>query len=271
MSETSADERESTPEIRVERISGTAFPEELVVRAARGDYFDGYVGDVSLEELLEPVEYTDEQYQTQKDRLEAYGIHWNDVIETEAKTHALLEQLIRRGHWGPFEHPQATFAIANVSRACMAQVTRHRHASFDVQSQRYVDFSEKTPKTPKSLVDDQHFSREAGQVGLNDEGRERARELLESEMKSSFEVYEMLVDEGVPKEDARFVLPIGTPVNMTVSLNARALMHVLNLRGKGDAQWEIRALSDALRAEFEEWMWTTSLLINEHGPFTEAP
>jgi len=46
------------------------------------------------------------------------------------------------GHYGPFEHPSATFAAEGMSRACMAQLTRHRHVSFDVQSMRYVAFDE---------------------------------------------------------------------------------------------------------------------------------
>lgn len=266
---------EDYPAIRVETVSETRGPERAIATAARGDYYDGFVGDASMTELLDPIDYTEAEYEKEAEYIEEeYLVDDDEIVEqlTEerAKLRSLLDQLMRRGHWGPFEHAQITLAVENVSRSCMAQVTRHRHATFDVQSQRYVDFGEKDPKLPKSVLDEEHFSREDGQIALENDP-ELLEEVFRTRMGASFDVYQDLVNDGVPKEDARFVLPIGTPVNMTVSMNARALLHVLNMRGKGDAQWEVRRLSELVEEALAEWMPITADLWREHGPFTEAP
>jgi thymidylate synthase (FAD) len=85
------------------------------------------------------------------------------------------------------------------------------------------------------------------------------------------ESYEDMVDSGVPKEDARFVLPLGTPVNMTFSGNARTMMHVLNLRQKANSQWEIRQLSEKIANHLEEWMPYTGEWWNNNGPMKISP
>lgn len=68
----------------------------------------------------------------------------------EEKKRTLIVHLLQHGHYGPFEHPPATFAIEGMSRACMAQLTRHRHVSFDVQSMRYVAFDAVDPADVKA-------------------------------------------------------------------------------------------------------------------------
>jgi len=69
------------------------------------------------------------------------------------------------------------------------------------------------------------------------------------------EIYRELVeDNNVPKEDARYVLPLGMSVNMTLSGNARTMMHLMDMRRKADAQWEVRELSELLVDELREWM-----------------
>ena len=64
----------------------------------------------------------------------------DEVMEglTEEKTTAFVEMLAELGHQSPMEHVSFTFGIEGVSRALLAQITRHRIASFSVQSQRYV-------------------------------------------------------------------------------------------------------------------------------------
>lgn len=125
----------------------------------------------------------------------------------------------------------------------MAQLTRHRHASFDVMSLRYVDLSEeKSPNDrfvyPDSFTDEEVVSREGvEEIALRP--RERG-EIADNVYETCRKAYSDLVDAGVPKEDARMLLPIGTKVNLTFSKNARAVMHLLDMRLKADDQWEIR-------------------------------
>lgn len=261
--------------MRVETVQQTPKPEQLVCKAARGDYYDGFICDVDYDELLEGVQYDDSH---EESVAECYvpNMQINDVDsidETWFRQYALLERLFRRGHWGPFEHPNITLAVEGMSRSCMAQITRHRHASFDIQSQRYVDFSEKDDpvKTPKSLTDHDHFSRETGEVEATEEELEQSREAFEDLADHTVDAYEGMVESGFPKEDARFILPIGTKVNGTLTINARMLLHIEDMRNKANAQWEIRELTQQVHDEFESWMPMTAHLYEEHGPHKLAP
>lgn len=250
--------------MQVEIVQGTDDPERVACVAARGDYYDGFVAEDSFAEVMDGVSYEDRHVEAVQETI-------GETSEPMYRQYALLERLFRRGHWGPFEHPQITLAIEGVSRACMAQLTRHRHASFDVQSQRYVDFSEKEDPVavPRSLTDPDHATRGAGEVDVED--REMWEESFELTVNELVDRYENMVEAGVPKEDARFVLPIGTKVNMTVSMNARTLLHIEDMRKKGDAQWEIRELTELVHERFAEWMPMTAQLYEEHGPNPIAP
>lgn len=233
--------------MEVEVLRSTDKPERLVCQAARGDYYDGYVGDAEYAELMEGVEHEERH-------VPEHGPGTQDSAELEAKTRAFIEKQLDRGHYGPWEHPQITFAVKGVSRVTMAQITRHRHMTFDVQSQRYVDFSDTEAVVPKSLRDSDHFSRETGATELDDEDRKMWEQEYRLHSGQALNIYEDMVEDGVPKEDARFVLPLGTPVNMTFSGNARTFMHLLDMRKKANAQWEIRELSERLIEELKDWM-----------------
>lgn len=239
--------------MRVELLEHTPDPEELVCRAARGDYSSKWVGsDRSFEEIMAPV----------------------DGADIEAKKRTLMDHLMRSGHWGPFEHPQATFAVEGVSRACMAQLTRHRHASFDVMSLRYVDLSDERAiedrfTYPATFENEEAVSREG--VEVIDLSAEARRTIADEVYESCLEAYGRLIDAGVPKEDARMLLPIGTKVNLTFSMNARSLMHLLDMRLKADSQWEIRELSRLALEEAKEWMPHAFDRYEENHPYKLAP
>jgi len=249
--------------MQVKVLRSTEKPERLVCQAARGDYFDGYVGDAEYAELMRSVEYKeDELDDTNRGRLEAI---------TEARTKNFIEKQLSRGHYGPWEHPQITFTVEGVSRVTMAQITRHRFMTFDVQSQRYVDFSETDAIVPKSLRDADHFSRETGLTDLEEDELSHWRNAYKAMTAEQLDYYEDMVEKGVPKEDARFILPLGTPVNMTFSGNARTFMHVFNMRRKANSQWEIRELSEQLADHLKEWMpysfgWYEDNMPHKIGP-----
>ena len=137
--------------------------------------------------------------------------------------------LRKLGHLSTFEHVSFTFGIEGVSRALLAQITRHRIASFSVQSQRYVGQSGEDgidyilpPEIEK--LGDEYAKRFADQMNMMDKWY---REWLE------------LLGEG-GKEDARFVLPNAAATRMVVTMNARELNHFFALRCCNRAQWEIR-------------------------------
>lgn len=223
--------------VKVHQIAATADAERLVCRAARGDYMKEAPWNESFEEVMGPIKGED----------------------IEEKIRSLLRQLISAGHWGPFEHPTITFGIEGMSRVTLAQLTRHRLASFDIQSGRYVSLRTLTPKDfvwPPSYREDAVVSREAGrrQITLSPSEREKLIEGLFAQM---IEAYKTLVDGGVPREDARYLFPLATPVNGTMTVNARSLMHIIAIRSFGDAQWEIRDLVTQMLQLAKEWMPVT--------------
>jgi len=254
--------------MQVEVLEATDNPDRLACRAARGDYYDGFVAEDPYSEVMDGVSYDD----SDMDVVEEYADDWpraDDHTELEAKTVALLRKTLKRGHFGICEHPAITFCIEGVSRVVMSQITRHRHLSFDVQSMRYVDFSDVEFIEPLALAGLSDFSRESGEVDIDD--RETLREEYESRVKQAVNYYEHMVGNGVPKEAARYVLPLGTPVNITVSGNLRSFLHLLTLRDKPDVQPETRQLAQALSTELIDWAPYSTHVYKDAAPFRPSP
>ncbi len=130
------------------------------------------------------------------------------------------------GHFSPFEHAVFTFAIEGVSRVCTHQLVRHRMASYSQQSQRYVDMKEPEVVIPPSIISDP-----------------TALDIFESSVRQSHTAYAAMVEAGIPREDARFVLPHGWGTKIVVTMNARELHHFFSMRLCRRAQWEIRDLA----------------------------
>ena len=147
---------------------------------------------------------------------------------TEDKAAKFLQKLNDLGHQSPLEHVSFTFAISGVSRALLAQITRHRLASFSVRSQRYCGFESsdfvKPPSIAKSEVADV-FDEALEQCKIN---------------------YDRLISANIAKEDARMVLPNAAMTSMVVTMNARELLHFFSLRCCTRAQWEIRNLANEM-------------------------
>lgn len=258
--------------MEVNVLRSTPKPERLVCQAGRGDYYTEYIGDTAYGELMNSVKYDEE---IAKDVLvntddmggEVHNTHPSTLV---AKTKQFVEKQLSRGHYGLWEHPQITFAVKGVPVFTERQLIRHRHLSFDVQSMRYADFSDAPYTTPQTLTD-ATLNREDGYTDLDEETKSECRELYESHMDEAFERYETLVEKGVPKEDARGLLGLGTQVNLTVSGNARSFLHLLDMRRKANAQWSIRELSELLLDELFEWMPYTYEYYADHGPNKLSP
>ena len=138
-----------------------------------------------------------------------------------------VEKLLSLGHLSPFEHASFTFGVEGVSRALLAQITRHRIASFSVQSQRYVKQEGGNYVVPPSVA------------ALGDAAVARFQE----QMDTAWGFYQEWLAAGLPAEDARFVLPNAAETRMVFTMNARELMHFFSLRCCNRAQWEIRRLA----------------------------
>ena len=183
----------------------------------------------------------------------------NDLLGglTEEKTASFLRMLMELGHQSPLEHAYFTFGIEGVSRALLAQVTRHRIASFSVQSQRYVELGS----------DFEHILPPA--IAQNEE----ARAIFERSIEQAGNAYDELVEilsqgkTGAAKkqalEDARFALPNACATKIILTMNARALRGFFAQRCCNRAQWEIRELAGVM---LELCKQASPLLFEGAGP-----
>ena len=166
------------------------------------------------------------------------------------KTASFIERLMSMGHESPLEHISFTFGIEGVSRSLLAQLTRHRIASYSVKSQRYVNEGKFEFITPKEI-----------------EANPEAKKIFLSAMEDDVKAYNCLteilfkkhyadmINSGVPEkkakgaaekkaiEDARYVLPNACETKLIATFNARSLLNFFNHRCCERAQWEIRDLA----------------------------
>ena len=139
----------------------------------------------------------------------------------------VLKTILVSGHLSTLEHASYTFAIDGVSRALTHQLVRHRLASFNQQSQRYVAY------------DDGLDTIKPASIAQNEE----ANRLFDEMIEKTVEAYQAFLAAGVPAEDARYILPNAAETKIVVTMNIRELLHFFSLRCCNRAQWEIRELA----------------------------
>ncbi len=172
---------------------------------------------------------------------------------TDEKTAAFVEMLADMGHESPIEHASFTFGIEGVSRSLLAQITRHRIASFSVQSQRYVRENQFEYVTPPEIAEIPEA------LELYREAMERDQKYYDElsailKKKHTEELMALGMDEKAASraaekkaiEDARFVLPNACDTKMIMTINARSLINFFHHRCCNRAQWEIRELADKM-------------------------
>lgn len=158
--------------------------------------------------------------------LRAASICYKKEPDTFDKT-KFLPRLISMGHLSVFEHPCATFLIQGISRACSHQLVRHRIASFTQMSQRYVE--------QENDVANYVYPETIHKAGLSDEYMDM--------IAKAQNLYQHMIQTGIPREDARYILPNSTFTSLYVTMNFRELMHFFELRLDKHAQWEIREMA----------------------------
>ena len=152
-----------------------------------------------------------------------------ELMETmpDERVKSVLSTIMESGHFSTLEHASYTFAIDGVSRALTHQLVRHRLASFNQQSQRYVKFKDGVdvvvPETVKATPE--------------------AQAVFDEAIEACVGAYKKLLDAGVPAEDARYLLPNAAESKIVVTMNVRELLHFFNLRCCNRAQWEIREMA----------------------------
>ncbi|MDH5482384.1 MAG: FAD-dependent thymidylate synthase [Candidatus Bathyarchaeota archaeon] len=139
----------------------------------------------------------------------------------------IIKRVTGYEHVSVIEHASFTFSIEGVSRTMTHQLVRHRVASYTQQSQRYVTYD-----TPEKYVTPPSITKNT-----------RVKEIFDDALEKISETYQKLLKAGIPKEDARFILPNAAKTNIIVTMNARELQHFCNLRCCARAQWEIREVA----------------------------
>ena len=163
-----------------------------------------------------------------------------------------IGKLMDMGHESVLEHASFTFGVEGVSRVLLAQLTRHRLASFSVQSQRYVSYENGFGYIiPESIA------------ALGDDYAARFHEQMKT-IESWYTDWQKLLGKGEKSnEDARFVLPNACETRIMVTMNVRELRHFFSLRMCNRAQWEIRKMAEEMfRLCFE----TAPALFMNAGP-----
>ncbi len=192
-----------TPKVELLRYSPN--PEELIALAAKLCY-----SHADVEDLRQGVESKDQT--------------------------KFIKRLMDMGHESPLEHASFTFAISGVSRSLLAQITRHRIASFSVQSQRYVG--------QRHEEGEFNYILPPAIEALGQEAVQKYHEQMHTMQQWYNEWVDALGNAGEKSnEDARFVLPNAAETRMLVTMNTRELAHFFNLRCCNRAQWEIRSVA----------------------------
>ena len=166
---------------------------------------------------------------------------------TDERIHKVLGTIMGSGHFSTLEHASYTFSIEGVSRALTHQLVRHRLASFNQQSQRYVKFMQEPPVVkPPSVAGDPVCS-----------------QAFDAAVAAVWSAYDQLARAGIPAEDARYLLPNACESKIVVTMNIRELLHFFELRCCNRAQWEIRALAWAM---LELGRPTAPFIFKDAGP-----
>lgn len=199
--------------MNVKLIRHTLSPEELVALGARLCYSKS-----DLAKLEERIQSTDQA--------------------------AFVDKVMSMGHESVLEHASFSFLVEGVSRVLLSQLTRHRMASYSVQSQRYCGVKLEYVTPPK----------------IQQSGWKLAYQM---HCERSFTIYQGMVQDGIPEEDARYVIPQGFDCRLMLTMNGRELRHFFSLRCCTRAQWEIRDLAKAM---LEECRRVAPALFADAGP-----
>ena len=169
---------------------------------------------------------------------------------TEEKTASFVDMLSAIGHESPIEHASFTFGIEGVSRSLLAQLTRHRMASYSVQSQRYVAAKQFEYVLPPEIAAIPEAADEYRRAMEEDQAHYDRLTAILKEKHTATNMEAGMDEKAASKaaekqaiEDARFVLPNACTTKIMMTMNARSLHNFFRHRCCNRAQWEIRELA----------------------------
>ena len=164
----------------------------------------------------------------------------------------LLKYCIEHGHWSVFEQSFMTVEI-NTTRGLAAQILRHRSFTFQEFSQRYADTNLLDSMIPvPDLRSQDSKNRQNSNDDIPPEKKEEYQALIARHFSEAMDLYNALLQEGVAKECARFVLPLATPTRIYMTGSCRSWIHYINLRSAHGTQKEHMDVAEGVRKIFSE-------------------
>lgn len=186
-------------------------------------------------------------------------------LQMEDSDRGLIRFLMRERHGSPFEHNSFRFHI-RCPIFVVREWMRHRMSSFNELSGRYTELTDafyvpaaENVRTQIGKPGSYHFA------PVEPERAERTRQTIEETYRASYEAYRRMLEDGIAKEVARVVLPLGLMTEFYWTVNARSLMNFLSLRNADTAQFEIKEYALAIERHFELAMPETAAAFRELG------
>tara|TARA_S200002703_G_scaffold158431_1_gene168781 strand:- start:10245 stop:10883 length:639 start_codon:yes stop_codon:yes gene_type:complete len=162
----------------------------------------------------------------------------NPANQENPKVSGLLKYCIKHGHWSVFEQASMTMEI-ETTRGLAAQILRHRSFTFQEFSQRYADSSLLAETIPLPELRRQDTKNRQNSIDdIDPFVRQKYEILMMDHFKNSMELYQKMLDEGIAKECARFVLPLAVPTKLYMTGNLRSWIHYIELRSSNGTQRE---------------------------------
>ena len=163
----------------------------------------------------------------------------------------LLKYCIKHGHWSIFEQSFMTLEI-ETTRGIAAQILRHRSFTYQEFSQRYADSNLLGDIELPELRRQDTKNRQNSIDDLDPEVVEKLNKQMNTLFSSALSLYNQMLEKGIAKECARFVLPLATPTRIYMSGSARSWIHYINLRSGHGTQKEHMDIANECKSIFVE-------------------
>ena len=175
----------------------------------------------------------------------------NPKNQENEKFSGLLKYCIKHGHWSIFEQAFMTLEI-ETTRGIAAQILRHRSFTYQEFSQRYADSNLLGEVELPELRRQDTKNRQNSIDDLDPEVVEKLNKQMNTLFSSAFSLYNQMLEKGVAKECARFVLPLATPTKIYMTGSARSWIHYINLRSGHGTQKEHMDIANECKSIFVE-------------------
>ena len=176
----------------------------------------------------------------------------NPNNQANEKFSGLLRYCVKHQHWSIFEQAYMTLEI-NTTRGLAAQCLRHRSFTYQEFSQRYADSTLLAEEIPLPALRRQDTKNRQNSIDDIDPFTiQKFEMLMQQHFKQSMDLYQKMLDEGIAKECARFVLPLATPTRLYMTGSVRSWIHYIDLRSANGTQAEHMEIANMAKEIFIE-------------------